>query len=296
MKRQIRLFVLGIFGGFLILNFQNCSKVSFTNAQVASQNSPNSPSAPSSPGLPPVAPAAIPLLITPPAPTALACPIGETNSSKGCVPCANFVALPVSGTNFYDVPAADGNCYYIHIINSVDLGSPISSSNWQTSRLDVVSRNHDVPHGNWNPLVIGSTKNSSGSINVGAVSTIQVTLQGVRTVTLAGSPSGNVNMLVDNFILLEMQSRTLGLQNLAEGTADALPWANPGVANSLTTAPITVGGQPIQYVSFATGGTTDITPVNLSPFFPINDPVSMRTTGLDCGGVGDISDIYLLFQ
>jgi hypothetical protein len=281
--RKSKIALLGL-SGFLIFGFQNCGggSVKFTNA-------PTLDSAAS---------------VSPPAPAPLKCPLGQTSLNSACVPCNSFVALTANGTGpgylgSFVVPPPDATqtCYYVHVINSVDLGSPVPSSDWQTYRNDIYARDHDVSHGNASPRVIGSTANADGSINTGAVGKATFTLLGQRTVSLSGSASGNVNMLVDNFILLEMNSKTFGLQNLAEGTADAIPWLNPTVSGSQLTGPITVNNDPIlNYVSFAAGGTTNITPVDISSFFPLNDSVSVTTTGLDCGGVGDISDIYILFQ
>jgi len=277
--------VLLIFGGILIFGFQNCGggSVKFSNIPVSSNATAG---------------------VVTPAPAPLKCPLGQTSLNSSCVPCLQFTELtpnsgPGSSLGNFVIPPPDATqtCYYLHVVNAVDLGSPVASSTWKTYRNDIEARDHDVSHGNAAPRVIGSILNSNGTINTGAVGSAQITLLGQRTVSLSGSASGNVNMLVDNFILLEMNSKTLGLQNLAEGTVDAVPWANPTNPNDMTTADITVNGQPItNYVSFASGGTTDIDPVDISSYFPLNDTVSVTTTGLDCGGVGDISDIYILFQ
>lgn len=281
--RQKKVLVYAIFGAVLLAGFQNCGKVQFSNAAQDASTAVGNPSNPSNPN-------------PNPAPAPLVCPVGSSVVNGGCQVCQSFTQLP-SGNPSYVIPA-DGNCYSIHIINSVPTQN---SSNWLThipyinSRLHGVSTNQNAP-----PGVIGSTSGPGGSINTGAVWSGNITLAAPRTVTFAGNPTGTgsqsqTQITVDNYLLLQTQSSAQGLNIFGEGSQDAVPWLNPGTTSNAT-GPITVNSQPINYYPFATGGTSDITPSDLSSFFPVGDQVNFSAMGLDCGSVGGISDIYLLFQ
>jgi hypothetical protein len=276
----------------LVLGYNNCGQVKFSGAQNTTLGA--------------VAP------LGTPAPIPLQCSQGQISNGTACVPCQSYVALQPDSSGNYTIPAQDDSatCYYAHLIDAVDMSGAVDSNTWQTFDTAVVARHHVTAnessivlnnmigpngHSNYYPRVIGSSANSNGSVNTGAISSSKFTLLGNRAVTLSGDFKGSTAMLVDNFILLQTSS-SKGSWALAEGSSDALPWLNPTNANDATTTSITLNGAPVTYSSFATGGTSELTPNDLSQYFPINSQVSLFAEGLDCGGIGQISDIYILFQ
>lgn len=251
------------------------------------------------------------------------CPIGETYDGHRCVDqtslCSTYTELVPTNTNPFNgnfhIPerSAVNECFYAHLIPEMFLTNKQPAGIWETFRTDVVSRFHarasdsdpagystaigdsnfisgstSSTHANNNPRIIGSIGSNSG-----ARATISFTLGGSRNVSLRGSSNGDREMRVDNFILVD------GLwagnhHYLAKGTSDALPWVDPNDSGNMSTTSITVSGQPVILDDYAPDGTASITPISLT--LPTSEPITLEVTGLDCGGIGGISDVYLLFQ
>lgn len=169
------------------------------------------------------------------------------------------------------IPPRDdkGTCYYVKMINKTPYQS---SEDYKHMRTDIVARDHDgqTPF----PRIMGT-----GSF--------AFTLGGKRLVHVGSDFTGQKSMYMDNFLLLEVASfRDFAL--LGYGTADSVP--NNG--------PMTVNGLPVNFTSFAPGGTATVPFIHArrDAHIPIEEPVLFRATSLDCGVIGQTSDVYLVFK
>ncbi len=280
--------ILVFFTFFVVVNYQNCS----TPSNIVK----NAATATASPTVP-----IVPLPIPTPGPIPT-CQPNYVYDGESCVPqtvaCQSYQELILSNSPLV-IPARDKNqvCYFVHVINQVvsASGGSIASSNWLSARQDIVARSHDLNHANAAPKVIDSVFDGS-AIAVGAVGELKFTLQGQRNVMMGGNSAGNIPMSVDNFLFLEINSATKGKEYVAEGSSDSVPFANPNNSSDSSTGPITINGQAVPFVSFGTSGTVQVAPVDISNYLPINDQIDFKVTGLDCGNVGDISDVFIMFQ
>jgi hypothetical protein len=214
----------------------------------------------------------------------VACPAGQTYDGHECVAisaaCDSYVE--VTSDNFA-IPArtqnADGSgkvCYYAKLVSKV---AKASSSTFTELRTDIVSRLHGGS-GNAPPHVMGSRE-------------LKFVLQGDREVVLAGDSHGGDDIYVDNYFLVEVMFPGLSQPNLwASGTADALPHAPGG-----GTMPIQVNGQSVlDWHAYGSSGTSTFHAINMFSQLTKNKEISFRGSSLDCGSVGESSDVYLLFR
>ena len=107
---------------------------------------------------------------------------------------------------------------------------------------------------------------------------------------LSGDIRGAKDIFVDNFILVEME-RGSWFQLLGYGTADSLP----------SSGTMYVGRDPVAFTSFAPWGMAQFKPIDLTSKLPekpglSSGAIDIRVTSLDCGVIGQTSDVFLLFQ
>jgi hypothetical protein len=146
----------------------------------------------------------------------------------------------------------------------------VSSEDYTQMRTDINAADHDglTP----NPRITGTDE-------------IGFSILGNRDVILAGDAKGTVSMFFDNFLLVELENM-YGLNLFGYGTGDSVPSGGQ----------ITVDGQPVSFQAFAPAGEATVPPVDLTPIIPVNQPVILRASGLDCGVLGQASNVYLLFR
>ncbi len=204
-----------------------------------------------------------------------------TPSQLPAFTCKSVIELqPPAVGNLLHVPARDssGVCYTLKIINP----SRFSPSSINTLLdLDVVSRNHDNGYSDptkiRHPYVLGE-------------SSFGLYLEGERSLKLAGGNSATTGISVDNFILVGL-SPIAQLGNpfyyLAYGTKDSTVGDLTGVLFNDQTVPLT---------AYAVGGTSLVPPLNLDNKVSSKVNYALDVRALDCGGVGTVSNIYVLFQ
>jgi hypothetical protein len=207
------------------------------------------------------------------------------NSGLAPVVCNSYEELKSP----FIVPARDcmGTCYYVKLSSTVPLQN---SSDFTLHDTNVWSRNHDsggqAPS---HPYIIGSS-----ATNAGAAADIQFMMEGTRQVTLAGDQGGMKDIYVDNYVLLQILQ---GGQTtyFAEGSADSPTYQNSSVAND--TGFVNVGGTDLKNFQVgAAGGTSNFNPIDFGNELQTNTVIDFKSEALDCGVVGQVSDIYLLFR
>jgi hypothetical protein len=188
------------------------------------------------------------------------------------------------------IPArdCDHTCYYIKLSSEVDLQP---SSDYTVFEQNVFARDHD-DFSDMNPKhphIIGSSATSGG-----AVGDVQFVMLGQREVTLAGDTSGSQDVYVDNFILTQLQMNGQTSYS-GEGSGDSPTYNNSSIAGD--NGYINVGGAPLtDFLVGADGGTSNFTPMDFGPKLQLNTVIDFKSEALDCGAVGQVSDIYLLFR
>jgi hypothetical protein len=242
-----------------IVAFQNCSQVKFTPTDAASLGSLSvDPNASPNPDPGPVV------------------NIGTVADFS----CKTFIDLTVVDGQALDIPArsADGLCYTAKIISAAYF-SP-SATNPQ-SDADVISRNHDRGYGNvdmlHHPYVLGSRL-------------VRLILHGERTVKLSGGKNDTAAILVDNFILVGIAPiAQIGTPSFykAYGTLDSGANGNDHVIFKDVNVGLT---------AFGTGGVSTIAPLKLEGLVEMQREYGIDVRALDAGGVGQNSEIYLLFK
>lgn len=308
MTNPIKMFsALMIAGVGVFLIFQNCSQVEFAGVS-ASQNLQSSSDPTASGDLAddsvppqdvsdnsPTPPTPTPSPIVPPVEPPQCANTGSHWNGQSCVTCALDEAwiaaenrcsstntdacrtyVEITQTSF-EVPARtnDRVCYYIKLVDKVSLRS---SKNFPNRRMDILARNHDSQNPPNTPPYIVDER------------TVGFKLLGSREVILSASTSGTREIYVDNFFLVEAKAGDSAAKLWASGTGDAL------MADSKR---IIVDGQDLtanSFKVFASGGTARFQPVDLSPILPVNQSIQFRGSALDCGSVGETSDVYLLFR
>ena len=213
----------------------------------------------------------------------MTCPAGQTYDGHDCVAisatCDTYVE--VTSSKFVIPPrAVDATkgkiCYYVKLVSKVALAN---STTFVNRRTDIVSRNHGGP-GNSAPYVMASKE-------------VSFLLQGDREVVLAGDSHGGDDIYVDNYFLVEVMFPGLLRPNLwASGTADALPLDPKNVAS-----PILVNGQEVNdWHAFGAGGTSTFHAINMYNQLTKDQEITFKGSSLDCGSVGESSNVYLLFR
>lgn len=252
-------------GLVVLASMQNCSEVNFSGQSGESSKLGDPDPSDPPPELPPELPPEFPPI----------CPGGQTYDGTRCVPfsevCASFQEL--TGDPIV-VPARDGSgvCYYLKLINHKAL---VSSSQYPNMRMDIEARPHD-------PTTTHPRIMDTKTIN-------ELRILGTREIVLSGAFDGSARVRVDNFFLVETEFVSQGQlvkKLFGQGTADA---PKPG-------QPLTVGGQEVVYVPGLASGTDIIDPVDLALVTPLQMPVKFRVSALDCGSVGETSDIFVLFR
>ena len=214
----------------------------------------------------------------------VSCPAGQTYDGHDCVAispsCDSYVeivnskfAIPPRNV---DASGKGKICYYVKLVSKV---AKANSSTFSERRNDIVSRKHGGT-GNAPPHVMASKE-------------ISFVLQGDREVVLAGDSHGGDDIYVDNYFLVEVMFPGLAKPNLwASGTRDALPLNSKNVA-----VPIQVNGQAVtDWHAFGDGGTSRFNPINMYNQLTKDKEISFKGSALDCGSVGESSDVYLLFR
>lgn len=103
-------------------------------------------------------------------------------------------------------------------------------------------------------------------------------LEGNQRCYLSGSDSGSAGWSVDNFLFIEILSRE-GAQRFVVGSTDAVSYKGRPV-----------GRLGRDSVSFGAGE------IDLTPYIPRQTNVTVRISALDYGGVGYVSDLFLVVQ
>ncbi len=189
--------------------------------------------------------------------------------------CERFVEL--SGTNFQIPPRSpQGICYYTKLFdaqpNAPSFGPKLST---------VLSRNHDI-----NSPEQGTAPPASPYIM--GQKAFQIRIDGPRAVKLSGSRSRLAPILVDNYFLVG--SREVGQPAsgyLAYGTDDA---AVIGTHNIL------VNNVPVPLIGFGPLGTATVNALLLNERFTPGKNYLFSVDALDCGGIRELSEVYLIFQ
>jgi hypothetical protein len=188
------------------------------------------------------------------------------------------------------IPARDCShtCYYVKLSSAV---ASQPSDDFTVFEQSVTARDHN-DYSDLNPKsphIIGSSTSSSG-----AVGEVQFVLEGQRQVMLASDTAGTQDVAVDNFILFKT---TMGCSTsyFGEGTSDSFTYSNASIAGD--DGYVNVNGAPLKnFLVGASGGTASFAPVDYSSTFRLNTVVDFKSEALDCGQVGQVSDIYLLFR
>lgn len=188
---------------------------------------------------------------------------GEENNESP-QPCTSYLPLPRN----HIVPArgSSGACYYKKLVTSTQ---SLDSSEYPRMRRDLIARNHDggTPY----PRIMGA----------GAV---RFTLAGPRDVVLSSTIEGETPMIVDNFILTEMQT-SRGFVASGYGTED-----------SLQNGQLLLRGQDVPFESYAPWGQASVPALHLEEALPLNETVWLKASSFDCGVVGHTDDIYVVFR
>ena len=197
--------------------------------------------------------------------------------------CTSFTAIAPDTTGRLDIPARDslGTCYTIKVLDAVQF-SPSSSNPNQDQ--EVVSRNHDStasdPLQTRHPYILGEK-------------TIEIYMEGARSIQLSGAADAATSIKVDNFILIGVGPSALIADPSyyqAYGTSDSTIQLNG------TTDSVQFRTHAIPLTPFASGGVSTITPLPLDTEIEVQKDYTMDLRALDCGSVGALSDVYLVFQ
>jgi hypothetical protein len=189
------------------------------------------------------------------------------------------IAAPTDGSPLH-VPARDasGTCYAMKLVQAVSYNP--SNQNSVIDR-DVISRNHDLKNYTaddvHNPYVLGK-------------SALRLYLEGERSLKLAGGLSATAPIQVDNFILVGLApTKQFGnpFYYLAYGTSDATVHGTSGVL---------FNNENVNLTAYAVGGTSQVPPISLDNKISSAVDYTLDVRALDCGGIGVVSDLYVLFQ
>jgi hypothetical protein len=270
-----RVFFLTVAAAGIMVSFQNCSKMNFvpatdaTNASTSGSTvTPNEVVAEEPINTSPVS-ASTP---TPPMPTPPEVVVLDVVKDFKC---QRFIEMTYNPSQVLNIPKRDNNglCYIVKIISAENFKP--SSKNMLIDN-EVTSRNHDSA-GTHHPYVLGAQE-------------VRMNLGGERAIKVSGGANDTANITVDNFILVGIApSSIIGDPTYykAYGTSDStLPNTNSILFKDVE----------IPVKAFATGGTSTIAPLSLAGLIEINKEYTLDFRGLDAGGIGVISDIYILFQ
>lgn len=192
--------------------------------------------------------------------------------------CTKFTQLGrlPSGSVLNIAARAAGECYTYKLFDSIKSSS---SKLTTVSDTEVISRNHDGsgPR-NHNPYVLGR-------------SLINFKLAGPRVVKLTGGANSLAPILVDNFVLSGIypaQIAPVPSHYSAHGTKDSTVDANE--------SHILLKNAQIPLKSFGPAGTATVAPLEIVREADTNLDYLLDVRALDCGGVRELSEVYLVFQ
>lgn len=191
--------------------------------------------------------------------------------------CTSVVNLP-SYSNTVNIPARtnDGICYAMKIFDAIAKSDSALSVN---KDLDIVSRSHSAGGmQTFNPYIMNKAL-------------INFKLLGPRVVKLTGGLNTTSPILADNFLVVGLYPQVVNTpvisQYTAYGSADSTV---PG------TNYVLLKNQQLPLTPFASGGTATITPLEIVREADSDLNYILDVRALDCGGVRELSDMYLLFQ
>jgi hypothetical protein len=119
------------------------------------------------------------------------------------------------------------------------------------------------------------------------------TLSSARKVWIAGDQYGQTqNLSVDNFIVFKFSAAGTVAQYWVGGSEDSFG-LNPSYPYN-----ITVNGSTIPFHSFGSIGNTPVTPPNLTDLISVqpNKTYTLEAYAQDAGVVGQVSDVYVIFE
>lgn len=211
-------------------------------------------------------------------------PVSCGNKLKVGGKCQEFACKevrPIAAVNgILQIPqrTTEGLCFSIKLMNRI---SASNSSLTPTLDTSITSRNHDIRYNDSfdvrTPYLMGRRQ-------------LQFRLAGARQVKLAGAADSRVPILVDNFVLVGIHPASIAPDSgyfRAYGTADST------VHDSTN---ILLNRNPVPLTAFATGGTSTITPLDVTTQIQPNETYKMDVRSLDCGAAREMSDIFLVFQ
>jgi hypothetical protein len=105
-----------------------------------------------------------------------------------------------------------------------------------------------------------------------------VTLKPGQRCFLAGDRAGKKGWKVDNFLLFEIDS------------PKGIKWVGVGQAETVRYKGVPVNWEGVKKFNF---GPQEI---ELTKYFPKNELVQLKVSALDYGGVGGVSDVYLIIK
>ena len=241
----------------------------------------NPPSTPPSVPEPPVVTTPPPVVVEVPPPVVTQPPPPVVEEVDPSQPFACRVFREVPGFPF-SVPARtqEGICYYKKLFEAIPFSN--SGSGFQglgvRPRLDnVLSRGHGGDNSPYpiHPYILGRV-------------VFDFKMLGAREVKLSGRPDQLVTIRVDNFVLVG--SRKLSENQFAYsayGTADSAIYY---------TDHIVADDQPVYLNPFGAWGTATIGALPLTERFSVNEDYTLNINALDCGGMQELSEIYVVFQ
>ena len=192
--------------------------------------------------------------------------------------------LPTNGGDL-QVPArtSAGICYSTQLMSAI---APGASSLTPNRDSNVISREHtdhgsNDPNLSWNPYLMAE---SALSFNMG----------GARAVKLSGGADANAPIQVDNFVLVGIYPKNAVHTQTSQyyrafGTADS-------TASIAGQGSVLFYGFPLALTSFGPSGTATVAPLDVTTQITVGQSYSLDVRAEDCGGVRNLSDIFLLFQ
>ncbi len=192
--------------------------------------------------------------------------------------CASFTVLPLPPLgSFLDIPVRNGkgDCYAVKIFDAIPVGPSINTMGFDTN---IISRDHTSGGDNSylvaNPYILG-------------VRTLNVLLRDQRAVRLSSSSITPEPITVDNYMVIGvMPASTVNKVNSfykVYGSSDI------GINGTNT---ITINGEPMS----VNGGNYKNLPLDLTSLTKPKEEFTVDLKMLDCGGIRESSDVYMLFQ
>jgi hypothetical protein len=119
---------------------------------------------------------------------------------------------------------------------------------------------------------------------------LRFAFQGPRRILLSGAADDRTPILVDNYALVGIapSSRNLIARDYrAYGTSDAALFRTKGIHFK---------GQNVPLTAFQGGGTASIQPLDITRYVEPGRDYQLDLRAEDCGGIRQLSEIYILFQ